>query len=526
MLAEKFCQKIAQKTLSVFLVCFHGACHTVVAMLFNSFAFWLFYFVVFVLYYRLNQRGQNLMLLIASYVFYACWDWRFLSLIAISTLTDYVLALSIAGSNSERIRKFLLTISMVTSLGILAFFKYYGFFAGELDTLLRTIGMPALLPTLEIVLPVGISFYTFQTMSYTIDVYRKQCQPTRNLIDFSLFVSFFPQLVAGPIERASHFLPQVTGVRVWKAEYFRDGLYLIVLGLFKKVVIADNMSVVVNSIFATPVSELTGPEVWLGVYAFAFQIYGDFSGYSSMARGVAKWLGFDLSVNFRMPYLATDPSDFWRRWHISLSQWLRDYLYIPLGGNRFGTVFTYRNLFLTMLLGGLWHGANWTYIAWGAWHGFLLCAYRLWASAKISEAKILEKASDSRAESSSTKPETSLSGKGWNFGKHVLSVVLMFHLVCLGWLLFRAESISQAISFAWLMSTDFTWTPLTSMTLGLLMFVAGPLLLFEIWQEYRGDGELLLHTNWGWRSFAYSYALLMCFCFPPPMAGAFIYFQF
>ncbi len=473
-------------------------------MLFNSFAFWLFFIVVAALYYRLRHRGQNVLLLLASYYFYGCWDWRFLSLIAVSTLIDYSVALGIASSRSSRRKRMLLTLSLCSNLGILAFFKYYGFFATELDTLLRTVGMPAFLPTLQIILPVGISFYTFQTMSYTIDVYRGACSATRSLLDFAVYVSFFPQLVAGPIERAAHFLPQVIQPRIWKPEYFREGLFLVVLGLFKKIVVADNMAVLVNTIFATPLHELTGPEVLVGVYAFAFQIYGDFSGYSSIARGVSKWLGFDLMVNFRMPYFAIDPSDFWRRWHISLSQWLRDYLYIPLGGNRQGNLLTYRNLMLTMLLGGLWHGANWTFIAWGAFHGVLLCGYRLWATR--------------RSDAGSTEHHSLL--------RRLACMTLMFHLVCMSWLLFRAETISQACSLLWLIGTNFTWTPLTSMMLGMLVFCAGPLLLFEAWLEFRGDLESLLRIDWRWRSLAYGYALLMCLCFPPPVAGTFIYFQF
>ncbi|WP_237228015.1 MBOAT family O-acyltransferase [Rubinisphaera sp. JC750] len=474
-------------------------------MLFNSFAFWLFFLVVGLLYHRLPHRRQNVLLLIASYFFYGCWDYRFLSLIVLSTLIDYAVALGIQTARGRRKKRLLLTISLCSNLGILAFFKYYGFFAAELDTLFHTIGIPMLLPTLQVVLPVGISFYTFQTMSYTIDVYRGDCKPTRDLLDFAVYVSFFPQLVAGPIERATHFLPQVTHQRAWRPEYFREGLYLVVLGLFKKVFVADNMAVLANAIFATPSSQLTGPEVLVGVYAFAFQIYGDFSGYSAIARGVSKWLGFDLMVNFRMPYFAVDPSDFWRRWHISLSQWLRDYLYIPLGGNRHGSLFTYRNLTLTMLLGGLWHGANWTFIAWGAFHGVLLCAYRLWATRKSAATK--------------TKQPQKLAPR-------LLSMLLMFHLVCISWLLFRAETIAQAGSFAWLMATNFAWTPLATMMLGMVAFYAGPLLLFEAWLEFRGELESLLDVGWVWRGLAYSYALLMCFCFPPPAAATFIYFQF
>ncbi len=477
-------------------------------MLFNSFAFWLFFVVVMLLYHRFKHRAQNVLLLIASYFFYGCWDWRFLSLIVLSTLVDYVVANKIVASDSQKKRRMLLTISMVTNLGMLGFFKYYGFFAHELVTLFTTIGIPAMLPTFKVILPVGISFYTFQTMSYTIDVYRGDCKPSRNLLDFAVYVSFFPQLVAGPIERAAHFLPQVTSNRVWKPEYFQEGLFLVVMGLFKKIVVADNMAVLVNSIFDTPLEQLSGLEVLVGVYAFAFQIYGDFSGYSSIARGISKWLGFDLMMNFRRPYFAINPSDFWRRWHISLSQWLRDYLYVPLGGNRHGRLNTYRNLMLTMLLGGLWHGANWTFVAWGAFHGIILCLYRLFDERRLKRLAANEKIAAPSGTS------------------RFIQVVWMFHLICISWLLFRAETITQAWGMLQLMTTDFTFTPLVSTMLGMLVFYAGPLLVFEGWLEFRGKHFSLFDVHWSWRGLVYSYAMMMCFCFPPPVAGTFIYFQF
>ena len=325
--------------------------------------------------YFLTQRYfrlQNGILLIASYVFYGFWDWRFLALLFVSTVVDYNLALLIEKSESPGERKALLAASICVNLGILGFFKYFGFFAESFASLLNSFGFQSSTPFFNIVLPVGISFYTFQTMSYTIDVYRRKLPATRNFFDFALFVSFFPQLVAGPIERATKLLPQVLQPRKFSQSNFVEGFYLIILGLFKKVVIADNMAPIVNYIFSRDVSTLSGAEVLVGVYAFAFQIYGDFAGYTDIARGVAKWLGFDLMLNFRMPYFATSPSDFWQRWHISLSSWLRDYLYIPLGGNRQGTLLTYRNLMLTMVLGGLWHGAAWTFVAWGFFHGLIL----------------------------------------------------------------------------------------------------------------------------------------------------------
>src|SRR5690606_34107881 len=305
-------------------------------MIFNSYVFWAFYALVLFLYWRLPHRAQNRLLLVASYVFYGYWDWRFLSLLAISTLIDYYVSHAICRQPDQRVRRRLLVFSIVANLGILGYFKYAGFFVREFADLLEMLGFQANLPVLNIVLPVGISFFTFHTMAYTIDVYRGVTKPASSLLDFGLFVAFFPQLVAGPIERSSRLLPQLIGPRSLRSGDFAEGLYHILIGLLKKVVIADNPAPIVERVFSTPTAELTSADVLIGVYAFAFQIYGDFSGYSSIAQGTAKWLGIDLSYNCKMPYFSRSPSEFWRRWHITLSQWLRDYLYIPLGGNRCG----------------------------------------------------------------------------------------------------------------------------------------------------------------------------------------------
>ncbi|MCA8999201.1 MAG: MBOAT family protein [Planctomycetaceae bacterium] len=473
-------------------------------MLFNSFSFWLFYLTVFLLYFQLKRRGQNVLLLIASYFFYGCWDWRFLSLIAVSTVIDYTIGLNLSRSENPTRRKWLLATSIVANLGILGFFKYYGFFATELDRLFTVVGVPAMLPTLSIILPVGISFYTFQTMSYTIDVYRGDCKATNDLLDFAVYVSFFPQLVAGPIERANRFLPQVQNVRHPTSEQFKQGLFLILIGLFRKVVIADNMAPIVNTIFATPTAELSGAEILLGIYAFAFQIYGDFSGYSAIARGVASWLGFDLMTNFQMPYFAISPSDFWRRWHISLSQWLRDYLYIPLGGNRGQSWYVYRNLMLTMVIGGFWHGAAWTFIVWGFFHGAILCAYRPF-------------------ESKETFRRLSESPLSW---ERLFRMVVMFHLVCVSWLLFRAESMTQVWEMTARMATDLTVTPFAVSIFALMAFFVMPLLLFESWLEWRNDLMRLVESHWLMRGLVYLYIVYMMIFFPPPIPSEFIYFQF
>lgn len=472
-------------------------------MLFNSFTFWLFYVLVLGLYFQLGRRHQNLLLLVASYYFYACWDWRFLGLIALSTLIDFSLGLAIGTVRNQRVRKLLLVLSITGNLCFLGFFKYYGFFSGELERFLTSVGLPGMVPSLSFVLPVGISFYTFQSMSYTIDVYRGELKACRSLLDFAAFVSFFPQLVAGPIQRANAFLPQFQQPRQVTPDLFRQGLFLVASGLFRKIVIADNMAPIADAIFSTPTSELSGAEILLGLYAFAFQIYGDFSGYSDIARGVAKWMGFELSVNFRMPYLASSPSDFWQRWHISLSQWLRDYLYIPLGGNRNGNWNTYRNLMMTMLLGGLWHGANWTFIAWGAFHGLMLCLWRALGSANP------------------TRKNTSFFRMG-----HILQVILFFNLICFSWLLFRADSMTQVWEMTARLGTDFTVTPFARMIFGLLVFYCTPLMLFELWQESKRDAMGLVHAPWAIRGMVYLYIACMIMFFPPPVPSEFIYFQF
>ncbi len=475
-------------------------------MLFNSYIFWFFFVAVYSLYRVLEHRWQNYLLLVASYLFYGLWDWRFLSLLFASTTIDYFVAISLEQARSEQSRKRIMLLSILVNLGILGTFKYFGFFVSEFDALMQSLGISVSLPVLNIILPVGISFYTFQSMSYTIDVYRKELRATHNFLDFMLFVSFFPQLVAGPIERASKLLPQVLQPRVHRQGDFAEGLYLVLMGLFKKIVIADNLAPITNAIFSRDVATLTGAEVLIGVYAFAFQIYGDFAGYTDVARGTAKWLGFDLILNFRMPYFAVSPSDFWQRWHISLSSWLRDYLYIPLGGNRGSALFTYRNLMLTMLLGGLWHGAAWTFIIWGFIHGLILCLYRPFEkSLKMARTATLV-----------------YSG----VTIRLLQMVVMFHLVCLGWLFFRAETVGQAFGMLGQVFTNFHLTPFASSALALLLFYVLPLLLFEAWLERSGDLLRVLKVHWLLRAAFYGYLVVMLWFFPSPTQYEFVYFQF
>jgi alginate O-acetyltransferase complex protein AlgI len=471
-------------------------------MLFNSYLFWIFFAVVLAIYHRCNFYWQKRMLLVASYIFYGTWDWRFLFLLAGTTLMDFFVGLGIAGTTDARRKKMFLLISITANLLLLGFFKYSNFFSHELLTALGKLGVHASLPVLEIVLPVGISFYTFQELSYTIDVYRGRTKAVQNLLDFGLYVSFFPQLVAGPIERSDHLIPQLLKPRIMQPGDFSAGLYQILIGLFRKVVIADNMAAIANAAFSDSPHRANGAECLMGLYAFSLQIYCDFAGYSSMAQGIARWMGVRLMDNFRMPYLAVSPSDFWHRWHISLSTWLRDYLYIPLGGNRGGESKTYRNLMLTMMIGGLWHGANWTYIAWGIYHGALLCIWRPFERGRTKDA-----------------PPMLL-------GARLVKMVIMFHLVCVGWLLFRATSMSQAVGFLHRIATDFQWTPAARYALGLMVFLAGPLLVYEVWLERRQDLLALLKVHWLVRGLAYSYLVWMLQVFPAEAAHEFIYFQF
>lgn len=471
-------------------------------MLFNSYTFWGFYAVVLLAYRILPHRAQNRLLLLASYVFYGTWDWRFLSLIIFSTIVDFVAGRAmVSPASTESTRKRWLILSLSTNLGLLAVFKYLGFFVESAASLLTLMGLEPNLWTLRIILPVGISFYTFQTLSYTIDIYRRQLRPCDDFLDFALYVSFFPQLVAGPIERARQLLPQIVQPRTVSARDFQLGLYCILLGLFKKVVVADNMALVVNHIFSQPPGSLSALDALLGVYAFAFQIYGDFHGYSLIAQGTAFWLGVRLMDNFRHPYFATSPQDFWRRWHISLSTWLRDYLYIPLGGNRGSSVATYRNLLTTMILGGLWHGAAWTFVIWGVIHGGWLAIHRFISERRPAPAEF-----------------------GWA-GAGV-RMFLTFQMVCVTWLFFRADSVPQALGFFGALFGSYAPSSVTALGFGLLAFFALPMLLYEAWVERRGDLFAITSVHWVWRVALYTVIAFFLLWFPAPVPSEFIYFQF
>lgn len=386
----------------------------------------IFLLAVFALYWALSGRplARKILLLAAGYTFYAQWNVKYLGLIIFSTALDYFLANSIAGSADVRRRKLLLACSVTANLGVLGLFKYYGFFTHSLSDLLGSFGLRPSLPMLNILLPVGISFFTFENISYTLDVYRKKIEPTRSLLDYAIFVSFFPRMVAGPIIRASHFLPQLNATPQYDDKQILGGFFLILKGLTKKILIADMLGFwLVDAIFKDP-TPYHGLRIVIGVYAYAFQIYNDFSGYTDIAIGSARMLGFSLPPNFNRPYVAQDLQEFWHRWHISLSTWLRDYLYIGLGGSRASVSRTYANLFITMLLGGLWHGAAWTFVIWGAFHGGVLAITRMIQRAHGETPQI--------------------GAPWWNWMSTAWRIVLTFNLVCVGWVLFRAATFSTA----------------------------------------------------------------------------------
>ena len=385
-------------------------------MLFNSGTFVVFFLAFLALYWlvRGSVAWRNRLIVAGSWLFYGAWDWRFLPLLIGSSLVDYWLGIAVEGSTGLARRR-LLGLSVMTNLGLLGAFKYFNFFSDSLAAFITRLGGTPDWPTLNVVLPVGISFYTFQSLGYVLDVHRGRVPACRDLTRFLAFVAFFPQLVAGPIERAAHLLPQFASTRIITGQSLREGLWLVLMGLFRKVVIADNCGVVADLAFDQ--ERYSGPGVVIGIVAFSLQIYGDFAGYSDIARGLSRLLGFNLMINFAEPYLARSLREFWQRWHVSLSEWLRDQVYIPLGGNRCGTARTVLNLFLTMLVGGLWHGAAWHFVAWGAWHGLGLAGRSLWQRGGFAVPRPF----------------------GW-------ALTLVF--VGLGWLLFRAPDLTTAALMA------------------------------------------------------------------------------
>lgn len=491
-------------------------------MLFNSIDFAIFLPIVFILYwfvFNKNLRFQNTLIVVASYVFYGWWDWRFLFLIIFSTLVDFAVGVKLKDEINLTKRKILLWVSISINLGLLGFFKYYNFFLDNFVTAFSFFGKEIQANSLNIILPVGISFYTFQTLSYTFDVYKKKLEPTNDFISFSAFVSFFPQLVAGPIERATNLLPQFYTERNFDYSKAVDGLRQILWGLFKKVVIADNCARFANQIFNNS-SELNGSSLVFGAVFFSIQIYGDFSGYSDIAIGTSRLFGFNLMRNFAFPYFSRDIAEFWRRWHISLTTWFRDYLYIPLGGSKGSTWMKIRNIFIVFLVSGFWHGSNWTFIAWGALNAIFFLPLILTKENR----KYLDIVAEDRT---------------WPTIKEFLQILGTFALTVFTWIFFRAENIPHALNYistifspSLFSAPDFAQMTNMTKTLGMIEIMITFLFIFFFFLvEWNGRREQYAiaglglkwakHLRWGFYGLV-SIAILLFI----GNKSAFIYFQF
>jgi len=465
-------------------------------------------------YFLLRRRvhAQTALMTVASYIFYAWFDWRFLFLLFLSTIVDYYLALVI--DNAKRsprppgsldIAKGTVAASVAFNMIVLGFFKYFDFFTDSAQRASDALGMHLSLPFLQVVLPAGISFYTFQSLSYVIDVYDGKLPATTRLWDFAAYISFFPHLVAGPILRGAYLMPKIVNERKMTGAMFLSGFQLALWGYFTKLVLADNMAFIVNGVFRNPAPH--GAAVVIATYAFAFQIYGDFMGYTNIARGISRMMGFELVLNFNLPYFAANPSEFWRRWHISLSSWLRDYLYIRLGGNRDGRLKTYRNLMVTMLLGGLWHGAAWNFIIWGGYHGALLCAHRALRREPRS------------AGAAATVSESSPLLRG-------LSILGFFQLTAIGWLIFRARGYSDLVAKLKAVLLYTRLEEFWSADSGRLLAFVLPFVAFETYQYLTGNLEPWRHWPRPVRVLWYVLLMVLIAILVPEVQTPFIYFQF
>lgn len=482
-------------------------------MLFNSIDFAIFLPIVFILYWfvtKNNLRLQNFLIVGASYLFYGWWDWRFLSLILFSTLVDYSIGLGLLKQENQTKRKILLWTSILVNLGFLGFFKYYNFFLDNFITAFSFFGTEIKANSLNIILPVGISFYTFQTLSYSIDVYKRKLEPTKDFIAFSAFVSFFPQLVAGPIERATHLLPQFYKKRTFDYSKAVDGMRQILWGLFKKIVIADNCAEYANLIFNNS-ADYSGSTLALGALFFTFQIYGDFSGYSDIAIGTSRLFGFDLMRNFNFPYFSRDIAEFWRRWHISLSTWFRDYLYIPLGGSRGGTWMKVRNTFIIFIVSGFWHGANWTFIVWGALNAIYFLPLLL-------------------TNNNRNNLETVAQGKLLPSLKEVSFMLLTFGLTVFAWIFFRANNIGHAISYISeiLSPSLFSIPKFAGMAKALTTIILVAIFVLVEWKGREGQ-YAISHLGIKWKRpirYAMYYAIIIAIIWFGGKEQQFIYFQF
>ncbi|MFC3879968.1 MBOAT family O-acyltransferase [Algoriphagus namhaensis] len=471
-------------------------------MLFTSIEFAIFLPLVFALYWLTakHRKTQLVIILVSSYFFYAWWDWRFLGLIIFSSLIDFLIGLQMGKTTSKLKKKRLLGLSLFTNLGLLGVFKYFNFFLQSFSEAFSLFGQNMAVARLDIVLPVGISFYTFQTLSYTIDIYRGKLSPTKDVLAFFSFVSFFPQLVAGPIERASHLLGQFTSPRRFDYAFAVSGVRIFIWGFFKKVVIADNAASLVDLIFAN-YSDQSSAALMFGAILFAFQIYGDFSGYSDMAIGLSRILGFDLMLNFRFPYLAQNINDFWKRWHISLSSWFRDYLYIPIGGSHGSSLFALRNVMIVFVVSGFWHGANWTFIVWGILHGLLYIPMFL---------------NKSKQNLTVHKPL-----------RRLPNIFLTFSLVCIAWIFFRAESLTDALGYIYGLFTNSGSANMVLasnqrlLVLVIVMISSFAMLFLEFKAEIKQKSEVLL-PSYGLGLLVLAIVFFGAFNNPED----FIYFQF
>lgn len=478
-------------------------------MLFNSLNFAIFLPIVFLLYWFVankNLKLQNLLLLVSSYFFYACWDWRFMFLLIFSTLLDYFTGLKMAESKTNHAKTFWFWLSVIINLGFLAVFKYYNFFAESFADLIANFGLHVNPWTLKVILPVGISFYTFHGLSYVIDIYKNRIPAEKNFVEYSVFVSFFPLLVAGPIERATHLLPQIKVKRNFDYDKAVDGLRQILWGLFKKIVIADQCAIYANQIF-NDAGHQSGSNLFLGALFFTFQIYGDFSGYSDIALGTARLFGIELLRNFAFPYFSRDIAEFWRRWHISLSTWFRDYLYIPLGGSKGGTWMKVRNTFIIFLVSGFWHGANWTFIAWGFLNALFIMPSIIFNTHR-NNLEIVAK------------------GRILPSIKELFSIIITFLLAVFAWIFFRASSISSAFAYIkGLFSASLFTTP-TVMPYIVFFFIV----FFMIVEWFGREQEYALNQfglNWPRpvRQGFYMLLIVAIFLFSTK-EQQFIYFQF
>jgi len=478
-------------------------------MLFNSLNFAIFLPIVFILYWFVVNKKfehQNILLLASSYFFYACWDWRFLALLMFSTVLDYCTGIKMSRATTQNSKKFWFWLSICINLGFLAVFKYYNFFAASFADAISNLGLQASPWTLNLILPVGISFYTFHGLSYVIDIYRDRIKAEKNIIDYAVFVSFFPLLVAGPIERATHLLPQIQKKRTFNYADAVDGLRQILWGLFKKVVIADQCAEYANVIFNNA-DDYSGSTLLLGAFLFAFQIYGDFSGYSDIALGTARLFGINLLKNFDFPYFSRDIAEFWRRWHISLSTWFRDYLYIPLGGSKGGTWMKIRNTFIIFLVSGFWHGANWTFIIWG-----LLNAVFIMPSIIFNTNR--------------NNLDTVAKGKHLPSIKEFFSILVTFTLTVLTWVFFRAQNLTHAISYLRSVFSESLFTIPQIKPVSVLLFIMVFILI-----EWFGKERNYALENFGFRwprivRKVFYYVLVILIISFSGNEQEFIYFQF